>query len=220
MNRILLIIAFALFLLSNSLLCAQTIDSIPSSDYSDYRFKFGGGGSIGGAYVIPLGDFEEIRQDYGTVNFNILFSFHRIIYDFDLVLGNSKAQGTYSNNELNITEDLVVAVHSIENTLGYMVIDNRRMLMYPWVGVSSTKVSQNKEVENNEGPDRAAAVGGLTLGYRFGNVFSETEIYSFEVRSRIAYTALQYFDNLDISNIRLGLSFALHIRGIEKRKTI
>ena len=212
-----------MFSILNILCISQTNDNVLVADsslitkYSSYKFKFGGGCGFGGAFVKPLGNFSEIRNDYGSGNVLILFSYGRIIYYIDIVLGNSKAHGTFQNSDLVIIEDSIVAVSSFENSLGYLVLDRRRVLAYPWVGISTTTVMQNNGIVNNEGPYRTTGIAGLTLGYRFGDVFSKSMIGSFEVRSRIAYTKLEYYDNLDVSNLRIGISFIFHIRGAEKR---
>ena len=116
----------------------------------------------------------------------------------------------------------MVAVHSFENSLGYMIVDERRFLLYPWIGITSLNISSNRETDNtdnNEGPNLSKPIAGLTIGYRFGDVFSDISMASFEIRSRISYTRLQYFDNLDLTNIRIGLCFVFHIRGSDRRKT-
>jgi hypothetical protein len=216
MKRALGIIGCGLLLFSSQLLFSQSNDTILSKDYSNYKFKFGAGAGLGGAYVRTLGNFNEIRQNYGSLNINLLFSYHRFLYDIETVVGNSKAQGVFSNDQLTIVEDSIVGVHSIENTFGYMIIDKRRILFYPWLGLSSTSVSQKNGIEKNNGPDRTNALAGLTFGYRFTDNFSKTQVSSFEIRIKLAYNALQYFENLNVSNIRLGLSFTFHIRGLSK----
>ena len=40
----------------------------------------------------------------------------------------------------------------------------------------------------------------------------------FDLRTRIGYTSLDYFSDLNVSNFNIGLSFGFHIRGLKAKK--
>lgn len=181
------------------------------------NYRFGGGASIGGGYFSLLGDGSEYLNNHASFNIGFVFSYGKVFYDFEMMISNAKAIKNYNNPSYIVNQDSMNQIFSFNNTLGYAILDNRKLCIYPFLGISANQLTEFRIDRNDsDGPTKLGYIAGIQINYKFSSSFGKTYMGDFVIGTRLNLLILPDYAGLNMSYLNISLYFRFHIRSYQK----